>query len=212
MNFRIKKRVQEDPLLEVLRDDAHAAGHLESLSGAAVGGHEFAVESKGDESAFADMSGRLGPRIGREHHVLVHDERGLFLHLHLYLAQLTEITHGSGGDLDCAILAFVAGLDAVIAVILDIHTESLGLEGQPLRRGAGHHRPRRGVTQVDCRGDDAMVRGVDLHEHGADSLGFSSIEMIADQGLVDDDAKLATVAKLCVQGARLRRIAFGDFL
>ena len=57
-----------------------------------------------------------------------------------------------------------------------------------------------------------MVWGVNLHEHGAHPFSLGTIEVIADERFVDDDTKLATVAKLCVQGAGLRGIALGNFL
>ena len=56
-----------------------------------------------------------------------------------------------------------------------------------------------------------MVRGVDLHEHRTDAFGLGTIEVIADQRLVDDDAELAAVAELRVQGTWLRGITLGDF-
>ena len=57
-----------------------------------------------------------------------------------------------------------------------------------------------------------MVRRVDLHEDSADPLGLRAVEVVADQRLVDDDAQFAAIAELGVQGARLRRVAFGDLL
>ena len=198
-------------MLEVLWNDAHAARHLEPFAGAAIGRHEFAIKPKGDEGAFADVASRLGPRVGREHHVLIQDQGGLFLYLNLDLAKFAEIAHGCGGHLDRAILPFVAGLDTVGAVILDVHPESLSLKGHAGVFSDKHHGSFRGVAQVKRRGDDAMVRGVDLHEHRTDTFGLGTIEVIADQRLVDDDAELAAVAELRVQGTWLRGITLGDF-
>jgi len=57
-----------------------------------------------------------------------------------------------------------------------------------------------------------MVWGVDLHEHGADSFGLGSVEVVADERLIDDDAEFTAVAKLRVQGAGFRRVAINNLL
>ena len=57
-----------------------------------------------------------------------------------------------------------------------------------------------------------MVRGVDLHEDRPDALGLGAVEVVADEGLVDDDTEFAAIAEFRMESAGLGRIAFGDLL
>jgi hypothetical protein len=57
-----------------------------------------------------------------------------------------------------------------------------------------------------------MVRGIHLHEDSPDAFGLGSIEVVADERLVDDDTEFAAITEFRMESAGLRRIAFGDFL
>ena len=127
-DLRVKECIEENPLLEVLRDDAHAAGHLQSLPGTTVCGEEFAVKSQRDKGPLADVPGWFGPSVRSQHHVFVDDEGRLGFNLYLDLGEFAEILHGSRGNVDGAIIPDIAGFDAIVAVVLYVHPEGLGLE------------------------------------------------------------------------------------
>ena len=158
------------------------------------------------------MAGRLAPGVRSEHHVFVDDQRGLFFDFHLNLRQFTEVSHGGGRDTDGAIVADVAGLNAVVAVVLHIHAKGLGLHRHAGVLGDEHDLSFGSVAQIKRRGDDPVVGCIDLHENGAEAFGFGAIKVIADEGLVDDDAEFAAIAQFGVKGARFTGIALGNFL
>ena len=158
------------------------------------------------------MAGRLGPGVRGEHDVLVDQGGDVGRELQLRLPELPEIPHGRGRDGDRAVIADLAHLDAVVAVILHLEPEGLGLERHA---GVLRHQDDRalgGVAEVEGGRDDPMVRRVDLHEDGAHALRAGAVEVVADERLVDHDAQLAAVAELGVERARPAGVAFGDLL
>ena len=177
----IEQRIEEDPLLKVLGDDAHAARHLQALASPAVGRKEFAVEAERDEDVLADVAGGFAPVAGSQHHVLVYGRDGFALQLDLDLGEFLEVAHRGGGHVDRLVVADIAGLDAVVPVVLDLQAEGLRLEGHAGVLGDEDHRALGGVAKVKRRSDDAMVGGVDLHEDGPQALGAFAVEVLADE-------------------------------
>ena len=185
---------------------------MQALACPAVISEELAVKRQWHEGALADVARGLGPRIRGEHDVLVDHRGGVGGQFQLCLPQFPEIAHRGGRDRDGAIIAHVADLDPVVAVILDLKAERLGLEGHARILGDEHDRPLGGITQVKGGGDNAVVGGVHLHEDRPDPLGAGAVEVVADQRFIDDDTELAAVAQFRVQRTGALGVAFGDLL